>query len=263
MSFYFNLCSSSSGNCTYVGEKKRGVLFDAGAGIRTFEKLLRDADIDPAGIQGVFISHEHSDHIKGLSRILSKYHFPVYASRGTLSQLMDKGCLCPDTKVFVLDRPVEAGGYIIAPFATSHDSAESLGFTVYTPDHVKVGICTDLGYISETVAQAVSGCSFLMLESNYDRTMLKNGSYPYFLKQRIAGGSGHLSNLQCAEGLRNFICSGTKQVVLAHLSENNNLPSIARECSSGFLKEAGIVEGRDYLLDVLPKFTEGRIFPFL
>ena len=263
MAFYFNLCSSSSGNCSYVGEKDRGILFDAGIGIRGFEKLLKDASIDPCGIAGVFITHEHSDHIKGLSRLLTKYRFPLFASEGTLEALLEKGAVPAGISVNIIDRPTEAGGYVVSPFPTSHDSAESLGFTALTPDGVKVGLCTDLGYISEPVLEAVSGCSFLMLESNYDREMLRNGIYPYYLKQRIAGSSGHLSNLQCAEGLKTFLDRGTRQVVLAHLSENNNLPSLAMETSIGILREYGAAAGRDYLLDVLPKCSEGRIFPFL
>ncbi|MDD6032664.1 MAG: MBL fold metallo-hydrolase [Oscillospiraceae bacterium] len=259
MSFYFNLCSSSSGNATYLGDLEGGILFDAGIGIRSCKRLLESAGVSPERVKAIFLTHEHSDHVKGLEPLSTRYHIPVYGSDGTLRSLLDSGRISGTQELRVLDGKVELDGYEILPFPTSHDSPGSVGYRIHTPDGVSAAVCTDLGYVSAEVLEGISGCDFVMLESNYDEVMLKNGPYPYFLKQRIAGRKGHLSNLQCAETLEKLIRSGATQIRLAHLSEHNNLPELAFRTVEEYLSDCGLLLNRDYRMDVLPKVSDGKV----
>lgn len=256
--FFYNLCSSSRGNSSFLGECGHGVLFDAGIGIRNFVKALGFAEVSPQAIQAIFVTHEHSDHIQGLDAISSRFDIPVYGSRGTMENLLQRGLLSGRQPVYVMDGPVEIGNFLVTPFATPHDSVQSIGFHVDCPNGKSIGICTDLGYPSDTVLQGILGCDFVMLESNYDRKMLLNGPYPPFLKQRVNSRNGHLSNDQCAQTLEQLILSGTTQVALAHLSEENNRPELAKSHSVDYLSKRGILENRDYTIHVLPQMTQGR-----
>lgn len=259
MSFFYNLCSSSSGNATFLGDREGGILFDAGVGIRNCKKLLEMAGLSYDSVRAIFLTHEHSDHVKGLEPISARFHIPVYGSEGTLRALLDSGRISGTQPIHVLDGRANVAGYEVIPFCTSHDSPGSLGYRIHTPDGVSAAVCTDLGYISAEVMEGISGCDFVMLEANYDELMLKNGPYPYFLKQRIAGRKGHLSNLQCAETLAKLIPTGTKQICLAHLSEHNNLPEVAFQTVRDYLEDCGLHLNSDYRLDVLPKVSEGKV----
>lgn len=258
--FFYSLCSSSDGNSSYLGSLTNGLLFDAGLGIRSFQRAMALAGVPPEAVKAIFVTHEHTDHVSGLDLISARYGIPVYGSRGTIGTLMEKGFFKRGQEVHILDGPVEAAGYLVTPFPTPHDSAESTGFHVDTESGRSVGICTDLGYPSEEVMRGLYGCDFVLMESNYDRKMLLNGSYPPFLKQRIRSRNGHLSNDQCAQTLEQLICGGATQFVLGHLSKENNRPEIALGHTRAYLAEKSMEAGRDYTADVLPCATEGRRF---
>lgn len=258
--FFYSLCSSSKGNANFLGDASGGILFDAGIGIRNFSKALSLAELEPGCIRAILVSHDHSDHVHGLEAISTRYGIPVYGSRGTLESLLKKGTLSGKQQLFALDGPAEVAGFYVTPFATPHDSVGSIGFHVDCENGLSAAVCTDLGYPSDTVMRGILGCDFVMLESNYDRKMLLNGGYPPFLKQRINSRSGHLSNDQCAQTTEQLIRSGTKKVLLAHLSEENNRPEVARAHSTDYLAGRGIREGEDFRLEVLPRFTDGRRF---
>ena len=260
MPLFYNLCSSSKGNASYLGSLTGGILFDAGVGLRSFQRSLNLAGLSPEAVQAVVISHEHSDHISGLMAITQKYNLPVYASRGTLSYLLEHGILHPEQQMHVLDRPTEIAGMEVTPFATSHDSRESLGFRVTLENGRIASICTDLGIVTDEVDSALRGSDFLMLESNYDEEMLRDGSYPYFLKRRIASPRGHLSNRQSGSTIARMIESGCSHFVLAHLSQENNRPELAMGEVVDILSERDLLLGRDYLLDVLPPRNDGLTF---
>ena len=261
--FFYSLCSSSKGNSSYLGTLTSGILFDAGIGIRNFAKALSYGELEPGKIQAIFVTHEHSDHVQGLDAISTRFGIPVYGSKGTLEALLARGILSGRQKLQAMEGPEQVGGFLVTPFATPHDSAQSIGFHVDTEDGHSIGICTDLGHPSDAVMRGILGCDFVMLESNYDRKMLLNGIYPPFLKQRVNSRSGHLSNDQCAQTLEQLVYHGAKQLLLAHLSEENNRPEIARGHSVRYLTSRGMAEGGDYRLDVLPRFTEGRRFDLL
>ncbi len=253
MARFCTLCSSSSGNSTYIGAGSGGILIDAGTNAKQLTLALENISVDPCSIRAIFITHEHSDHVGALRVFASRYGIPVYASKGTLNELEKSGHLKGNFRAEVIDRNgVEAAGMEIRPFRTSHDSAESCGYSVILPDETKISVCTDTGIITQDTLDAVTGSDVILLESNHDKKMLMEGPYPYYLIQRILSDKGHLSNEACAEAAKHFINTGTTRLVLGHLSRDNNTASAAISETSLALGEMGAVEGIDYLISVAP-----------
>lgn len=254
------LASSSKGNSTYIGTETAGILIDAGLGPRVFQGAMSLGGVDDLlAIQAVFITHEHSDHIKGLLKLTERLDIPVYGSRETLVDLVQRDLVCPRTKLFEINRKtVEAAGMEVRAFTTSHDSLHSLGFRITLPNGKTMAFCTDLGTVTPEVHSALFGCDTVMLESNYDKEMLRCGSYPAYLKMRIASQNGHLSNHDCAEELVTLALGGTSQFVIGHLSEENNRPELAAETSIAALTEAGLNIEKDYTFFTAPRTTVGR-----
>lgn len=250
MARFCPLFSSSSGNCIYVGGPDGGLLVDAGASAKQIRLTLQSLHIELSQIQGVLVTHEHSDHIKGLRVLAGSAHLPVFASAGTLSALEEKGELNGRFPVEVIRGVMEIGGMRVKPFHTPHDSRESLGFVIETSDNRRVAIATDLGTVTQEVLSAITGADLVLLESNHELMMLENGSYPYMLKQRIKSDLGHLSNTVCAETARQLIQTGTSRFVLGHLSRENNTPDNAYQTTYAALSELQAQAGRDYILEV-------------
>lgn len=258
MARYCPLFSGSSGNCSYIGSSDGGLLIDAGVSAKRIETALRQREIDPGSIRGIFITHEHSDHIAGLRVLAKRYGMPVFASRGTLEALLEMGVLCEDSAFAVVDEDgIEVAGMEVSAFATPHDSRESLGFRIHTADDRVIGVATDIGFMAPSVREALRGCDLIQIESNHDVRMLENGPYPYVLKKRILARTGHLSNEACAQALASFAQNGTTRFFLSHLSEENNTPDLAYITSLSALQEAGLREGSDFLLYVAQR-TETR-----
>lgn len=254
------LASSSKGNSTYIGDETAGILIDAGIGPRIFQGALALGGIDGIGrIKAVFITHEHSDHIKGLLQLTERLDIPVYGSRETLVELVQKDAISPRTKLYEINRKtVEAAGMEVRAFTTSHDSVHSLGYRITAPDGRQLAVCTDLGVVTPEVHTALTGCELVMLESNYDKEMLRNGGYPAYLKRRIASETGHLCNTDCAAELVSLAQGGTTRFVLGHLSEENNLPQLAAETSIAALTAAGLRIEQDFTLLTAPRTTAGQ-----
>lgn len=255
MSRFCPLFSSSSGNCTYIGSRDCGILVDAGSSCKSILCALEYREISPNSIKAIAVTHEHSDHIKGLKTLLKKLSVPVIASPVTLSALRSAGAISENSEVLAVESGVKMDGMLISRFATSHDCEGSSGYKVLLPDGRSTAVCTDLGYINEEIKKQLLGCDLVMLESNHDINMLRNGPYPFALKERILSDRGHLSNTQCAEMLPNLVKSGTTRLILAHLSRHNNLPTLAMSAARAGLVEAGLKEELDYMLYVAP--TEG------
>ena len=260
MPYLFPLASSSKGNSTYIGTEREGILIDAGIGPRVFQSALALGGInDYRSIRAVFVTHEHSDHVKGLLKLTERIDVPVYGSRETLAELIRKNIVSPRTKLYEINRKtVEAAGMEIKSFTTSHDSAHSLGYRITLPNNQRLAICTDLGVVTPEVHNALIGCQTVMLESNYDKEMLRCGGYPAYLTTRIASEKGHLSNSECAAELVALAQSGTKKFVLGHLSEENNRPELAAETSISALTLAGFSIQKDYTILTAPKTTTGQ-----
>lgn len=251
MARFSSLSSSSSGNCAYVGSAESGILIDAGVSAKQISQKLDCIGVNPVGIGAIFVTHEHSDHVRGLRVFASKYNIPVYATQGTVNAL-ESSCIANgsfDIRVIGFEG-VEINGQYIRPFHTSHDSAESCGYLVTTSDERRIAFATDTGIITPETREAVTGCDMILAESNHDIGMLRNGSYPYMLKRRILSEKGHLSNVDCSNFITELIKSGTTRFVLGHLSKENNIPELAYQTTKSALDCIGAVQFKDYILKV-------------
>ncbi len=261
MARFCSLFSGSSGNAYYIGTSQRGLLFDAGVSCKRLTEAMQKRSLDPSMLLGVFVTHEHIDHVRGLQVFLKKYRIPLYTTEGTLRYLEDAGQLPEDCEITVIraGQTVSVDDFAITCFPTSHDAMESVGYRVTMKDGRVLSIATDLGYVSDEVRQAVFGSDLVVLESNYDLRMLQCGPYPYPLKQRISSHRGHLSNDDAAAFAAELVAKGTTRLVLAHLSEQNNHPQLAFESMRTALLEKGYELDRDYLLTVAPRHNPGEM----
>ncbi|MBQ2846845.1 MAG: MBL fold metallo-hydrolase [Clostridia bacterium] len=251
MARFCSLFSSSDGNCTYIGCSQGGILIDIGISAKRTEQALSDIGVSPSSLAAIFVTHEHSDHIKGIRVFAERYGIKVYSSAGTLAGMEELNAVTSKTKTDIIpENGIEAGGMFIRPFRTPHDSRESTGYSIVTPDGKRLSVATDIGTVTDTVMNAVYGSDLILLESNHDVGMLQNGPYPYFLKQRILSNHGHLSNENCAKAAVKLAESGTTRFVLGHLSKENNIPSLAFETTRFAMTMAGMKENTDYLLTI-------------
>lgn len=249
MSIIYPIYSSSSGNSTYIGTKNGNILIDVGASFKGIKENLERIDATPDYVSAVMVTHEHIDHIKGLKPFLNKTGATLIASEQTLSALINGDKIPKGTTVLPIDREsIEIGGILVNRFATSHDCVGSSGYTFLLPDNKKVSVCTDLGFVSQEVHNAISGSDLVLLESNHDVEMLKKGPYPPELKVRILSDKGHISNTVCATELKNLLQNGTNRFILGHLSQHNNTPMLAKRCATSSLIDLGAEIDRDYTL---------------
>lgn len=263
MARFCSLFSSSSGNSTFVGTSKKGILIDAGVSAKKIKDALAGRNIDPGSISGIFITHEHTDHIKAVRVFCSQFGTPVYATKGTLEALEEEGVLNGKFPYYVIDeKGVEVGDMLVSSFETPHDSNESCGYKIILPDERKIAVATDIGHMTDTIRESIRGCDLVMLESNHDIGMVQNGEYPYYLKRRILSDRGHLSNIDCAEEAKELIKSGTTRLFLGHLSRDNNMPALAYETTYASIYETGAVINKDYLLSVNPEENTEDIVRF-
>ncbi len=243
------LFSGSKANCTYLSGNDGALLIDAGASCSAILKSIEAIGENVDRIRAILITHEHTDHIKGLKTLLKKIDVPVMASQKTLETLYNVDVLNDEAKTVALgETAFESEVGKIIRFETMHDCEGSSGYKIDFGNDSTAAVCTDLGIVTPSVREALSGCSTVLLESNHDLRMLQNGPYPPELKIRIAGERGHLSNAAAACELVSLLKSGTKRFVLGHLSENNNLPALALRTSESALNHAGAKKGIDYTL---------------
>ena len=244
------LFSGSQGNCTYIGTSKSGILIDAGVTAKRITERLEELEVSPESIRAIFITHEHIDHVKGLRVFAKKNNIDVYATPLTLEELEHGGHLNGDFNAFSMENTIELDDFKVSSFHTSHDSADSCGYRIELSDDRKIAVCTDLGYVSDTVRNGIYGCDLVVFESNHDIAMLKqNINYPEHLKRRILGVGGHLSNVDCSREMPNLIKNGTTRIILSHLSRENNTPFIALRASVTELKNIGAKRDEDYIIN--------------
>jgi len=228
--FITSLNSGSNGNCYYIGNEHEAVLIDAGISCRETEKRMLRLGLSIKKVKAIFISHEHSDHINGVPVLAKKYNIPVYITPATLKHLR----IDPEYHQiihFIAYNSVVIGGLTITAFPKFHDAVEPHSFIISCRD-ITVGVFTDIGIACEHLIAHFSKCHAAFLEANYDDAMLDAGGYPYYLKQRIRGGRGHLSNKQALELSVNHKPEFMTHLLLAHLSKNNNSPELVYETFS-------------------------------
>ena len=261
MAKFCPLFSGSTANSTYIGGSFGGILIDAGSSFSALKAECEQKQLDLSTLRAVLITHNHSDHTKGLSALLKKVHIPVVASRDTLNYLDSHNMLPEGAEVLEInEKNMDICGVQGGSFKTSNDAVGSGGYTLALSDGNKISVCTDLGVVTDEVRRSLMGSQLIMLESNHDLRMLKNGPYPPELKMRIMSEKGHLSNISAAAELKYLFEKGTNRFVLAHLSQHNNLPRLAFSCATASLLDLGAKVDEDYILKVATPKNNGVIY---
>ena len=219
------LASGSKGNSLFVSCRNSSILIDAGLSGIEIERRLNAVNISPENLTAIIITHEHSDHIKGAGILSRRFKLPVYITQKTWEACSSLGKI-EHLHFFECGTPFEIDQILVSPFSISHDARDPVGLTLEYKNH-KIGIATDLGIVTSLVKEHLKNSNILYLESNHDLDMLINGSYPWHLKQRIKGRTGHLSNLDAGVLVSELKTDALKHVILAHLSEENNCPQKA------------------------------------
>ncbi len=242
MSLRFSvLASGSTGNAFYIESDEQKLLVDVGLSGKKMDELFAKIQIDPREISGILVTHEHSDHIKGLGVLARKYDLPIYANSKTW-KAMEKsvGDISLDQKFHFEANSVKSFGDIeIESFSVSHDAVDPMFFT-FRKGKKMVALVTDLGYVSEKIKKTIEGANAFIFEANHDVGMLQMGNYPWSVKRRILGDTGHVSNEDCGLALSEVITEKTERVYLAHLSKDNNMKDLARMSVDQVLRERGI-----------------------
>ena len=224
---FCSLYSGSTGNSSIVQSNKTKILVDVGESAKKIAEALASINVNPFSIDAILITHEHSDHVKGLAVFSKKYNVPVYANIETWNAMQKyKEKLNEENiKTFTFNK-FKIGDIEVNPFPIPHDAANPCGFNLFH-DNKKMSIATDIGHMSKEIITNLSDSSFLLLEANYEPEILKCSSYPYMLKERIKGPNGHLSNSDAGKTISYLVDHGLNQVMLGHLSKENNFPELA------------------------------------
>lgn len=242
MSLRFSvLASGSSGNAFYIESNQARLLVDVGLSGKQMDKLFQEAKVDPRKIDGILVTHEHSDHIKGLGILARKYNLPIYANDKTWSKMEKSiGKITLDQRFHFEANKVQTFGDIdVESFSVSHDAADPMFFAFHHGNE-KVALVTDLGYVSDKIKDTIKDANAYVFEANHDINMLQMGHYPWSVKRRILGDYGHVSNEDSGLALSEVISDRTERIYLAHLSKDNNMKELARMSVDQVLKQRGI-----------------------
>jgi phosphoribosyl 1,2-cyclic phosphodiesterase len=254
------LFSSSSGNSTYVGTESTAVLVDAGLPGRQLEAALKKIDKDPTGINAILVTHEHTDHIKGVGVLSRRFDIPVYANVETWAEMEHKigGISTKNMRVFD-EGDFFVGDICVTPIPLSHDAANPVGFALGALGK-KVCVMTDTGKVTSKMLSYAKGAGIVLLEANHDVDMLKCGRYPYNLKMRILSGRGHLSNEDSGKTAIELVKMGVRGILLGHLSRENNFEKLAEQTVCDALVEERILPGKDVAVGVTQKYEVTGMF---
>ncbi len=233
---FCSISSGSSGNCIYAGSSGTSILVDAGISGKRIEQGLCGLDLTTSDIDGILVTHEHSDHIKGLGVLARRYGIPIYGTKGTLDAIRESGSVgkIPEglMRTIAADREFGIGDLTVRPFSISHDAADPVGYRI---EHggKSCAVATDMGSYDDYIVRNLQGLDVLLLEANHDVRMLEAGRYPYYLKRRILGEKGHLSNETCGQLLCRLLHDSMREIFLGHLSLENNYEELAYETVCG------------------------------
>lgn len=262
---FFSLGSGSSGNCYYLGTSEYGILIDAGIGIRTIKKTLREYGIAMEKIIAVLVTHDHADHIKTIGCMGDKLNIPIYATEavhdGIRRNTYLNASLQTTRRIIEKEKVFSIKDFEITAFEVPHDSLENVGYEIRLEEQ-KFVLITDIGRITDTIRQHASQATHLVIEANYDEEMLQNGKYPYYLKKRITSGMGHLSNRLSAEFIASIYNNNLQNIWLCHLSQDNNHPELAYKEVELALQTSGVITGKDVKLEVLSRYKASGLAEF-
>lgn len=238
---FMSLASGSNGNCYYVSTREGALLIDAGIATRTIRKHLSNHHLELEHVHAILVTHDHADHIKGLPGLGEGLHIPIYATAATHRGIAQNYCtrqkpLNTSAHTFTPGQPLELAGFHIEAFTLPHDSQDCVGYSLKAEGRHLV-FMTDLGHIPDHALPYIYTADYLVLEANYDEEMLQGGSYPAYLKARIASPTGHLSNRQAATLLDQHFPPHLRHLWLCHLSRENNCPNRAEECIKTILQQ--------------------------
>ena len=225
---FCSLYSGSSGNSLFVETDNTKLLIDAGVSSKKIEKALNDIDVDPSSLDGILVTHEHSDHVQGLGTFSKKFDLPVFVNQETLDAMPKQRDKIADKNIkkFKVAEKFSIGDLDINPFSIPHDAANPCGFTILN-ENKKISIATDIGHMTNPILKSLEESLFIMLEANYDPEVLRCSPYPFTLKSRIAGPTGHLPNEMAGKTISHLLKSGLKNAMLGHLSKQSNFPELA------------------------------------
>lgn len=259
--WFCSLFSGSSGNCLYIGTSSTNILIDAGLSGKKISSSLDSIGINPGKIDALVVTHEHSDHVRGVGVMSRMFNIPVYANNKTWVSMKETIGSIKQENVKVIDNHsvFTIGDIDLKPFKTPHDAADSVGYCLFN-NNTKISIATDIGHISDCVYENILDSNLVLLESNHDVEMLKSGPYPYILKRRILSDTGHLSNTDAGEAIVRLFKDRNMTVVLGHLSEQNNFPELAYRTVSCILEENKICIDRDMKLDMAGRNSTGVFY---
>jgi len=258
---FCSLFSGSSGNCIYVAGDSTKLLIDCGVSGKRIAASLANIGVDVSEIDAIFVTHEHKDHIHSVGIMSRRYDIPVYANYNTWRNMAtDIGDIKEhNRKYFNTFEEICIKDIVIRPFAIPHDAAEPVGYNFIINDK-KITLATDIGHVNKELLENLKGSEMILIESNHDVEMLKCGSYPYYLKQRIIGEKGHLSNEAAGEVVAFLACRGTTRFLLGHLSKENNFPELAYQTVYNALQSKNIKVGKDVLLDVAMRDRASKVY---
>lgn len=256
---FCSLVSGSSGNATFLKCDETRILIDCGISARKAEVLLDSIGEKASQLSGILVTHEHSDHISGIRVLSKKYQIPIYATPQTWNAMGTVREACgARVREIEAQVPFTIGKVEIEPFEIPHDAAQPVCYSIYA-ENKKISVATDMGRIVAGLAEKLRQSDVVLLEANYDEEMLQSGPYPYYLKQRIAGNHGHLSNEQASRMACALACSGTRRIILGHLSEKNNLPQLAYDTVAQALTYSGFEPGENIYLSVAERYTPSNL----
>ena len=253
---YCSLYSGSSGNSFFIQSNNTNILIDAGVSAKKIVSALSTFKIDVNKIDAILVTHEHSDHTKGLATLSNNYNIPIFANKKTWEALDNISSKIKKNNIKYFDtlKYFKIGDFKIFSFPISHDAIEPCGFNIYY-DNKKISIATDIGSVSTDLLNHLKNSTSIFLESNYDPNILKYSSYPYILKKRILGNDGHLSNESAGKVLATLYNSGLRNAILVHLSKENNFPELAYKTVFN-----EIVNCKNFNLDIAPRDTPSKMF---
>lgn len=255
---FCSLYSGSTGNSSLIQTENTKILIDSGESAKKIADALISININPTQIDAILVTHEHSDHVKGVGTFSKKYNVPVYANKETWNAMLaQKEKISEENiKYFNFSR-FSIGNLDILPFSIPHDAANPCGFNVFY-NNKKISIATDIGHMTTEIVEKLENSSFILLEANYDSNILKCSSYPYILKQRISGPNGHLSNDTAGKTISYLVSHGLNTVMLGHLSKENNFPELAYQTVVNQLIENNVNEDI-FHLSVANRYTVSPI----